>query len=79
MDTSADIQFESAVDGSLIIITAASDTVTAPTITLDGEEVAVSKNGETKLDLKAGKHTIVKVLPILTCITLVLRCLAQTV
>lgn len=60
MDTSADIQFESAVDGSLVIITAAADTVTAPTITLDGEEVAVSKNGETKLDLKAGKHTIVK-------------------
>ena len=60
MDTSTDIQFESAVDGSLIIITAAADTVTAPTITLDGEEVAVSKNGETKLELKAGKHTIVK-------------------
>lgn len=60
MDTSTDIQFETAVDGSLIIITAAADTVTAPTITLDGQEIAVSAKGVTKIDLKAGKHTIVK-------------------
>lgn len=60
MDSKANIKFTTTADSTLSVITAAADTVAEPTINLDGKEVSVSKKGETKIELKAGSHTITK-------------------